>query len=142
MNVSCAGARLHGNKVRLNTNGGSLYRVTNLGPDRHGSDVVVITRESCGYCEEHFRNRGFNKVGKTCNRCKNDAMHPQELATLTAFALGFITCGPVLTAGVSLIGTAYTIAPREIKKLKTRALKAMVIAGFTGAGAVVIFTSF
>ena len=62
-------------------------------------------------------------------------MSPQELATLTAFALGFITCALLLTAGVTLIGTGYIIAPRQVHKLKTRALKSLMAAAVTGAAA-------
>ena len=70
------------------------------------------------------------------------AMYPQELATTTAFALGFVTFGLALTAGVSLLGTTYTIAPRQVRKLKTRALKATAAAAVTGAAAVLLSTNF
>ncbi len=69
-------------------------------------------------------------------------MSPQELNTKAAFALGLITFGLVLTAGVSLLRTTYTIAPRQVRKLKTRTLKTMVTAAFTGAAAVLLSTSF
>ena len=69
-------------------------------------------------------------------------MSPHELATMTAFALGGITCALVITAGISLLGTAYTIAPRQIHKLKTRALKSLLAAAVTGATAIAISTAF
>ena len=69
-------------------------------------------------------------------------MSPQELATLTAFALGFVTCGLVLTASLSLLRTTYTIAPRQVRKLKTKAITTMAAAAVTGAAAVLLSTSF
>ncbi len=69
-------------------------------------------------------------------------MSPQELTTPTAFALGLITCALLLTAGLSLLGTGYTIEPRKVRNLKTRALKTLLAAAITGSSAVVIATSF
>ena len=69
----------------------------------------------------------------------NKTMSPQELATPTAFALGFITFGLVLTAGASMIGTAYTIAPHQVR---SRALKTLAAAAVTGAAAAVVSTNF
>ena len=73
---------------------------------------------------------------------RNKAMSPQELTTISAFALGLITCGLVVAAGVSLFRTTYTIAPRQVRKLKTRALKATAAAAVTGAAAVLLSTNF
>ena len=61
---------------------------------------------------------------------------------MSAFALGFVTFGLVLTAGVSLLRTTYTIAPRQVRKLKTRALKTIAAAAVTGAADVRLSTSF
>ena len=69
-------------------------------------------------------------------------MPPQDLTTLTAFALGLITCALVLSAGLALLGTGYTIAAREIRKLKAMALKSLMAAAVTGAAAILISTSF
>ena len=69
-------------------------------------------------------------------------MDPKEFAPIAAFTLGFITCALVLTAGVSLLGTGYTIVPRQVHKLKTRALKTLLVAAVTGATAILISTSF
>ena len=47
-----------------------MYQLTRSGTDSHGADVVIITCSSCGYCEEHFTQKGLSKVGKPCNRCR------------------------------------------------------------------------
>ena len=65
-------------------------------------------------------------------------MFTNELATLSALALGFVTFGVVLTASVSILRTTYTIAPRQVRRLKTWALKTMAAAAVTGAAAILI----
>lgn len=35
-----------------------MYTLTYSGTDAHGSRVVVITCQACGYFEEHFSDRG------------------------------------------------------------------------------------
>lgn len=107
-----------------------------------GAHIVAITCSSSGYLEEHFIQKGFNKVGKYCKGAGDNSMPPEELATLTALTLGCITCALVITAGVSLLGIGYTIAPRKVHKLKTRALKSLLEAAVTGATAVLISTAF
>jgi hypothetical protein len=46
-----------------------MYTLTSSGTDSHGTDVVVITCQACGYFEEHFTQRELDTVGKKCNRC-------------------------------------------------------------------------
>jgi hypothetical protein len=48
-------------------------------------------------------------------------MNAAELTQLTTFALGFLGRGLVITAGVTILGTGYTIVPHRLHKLKTRA---------------------
>ncbi len=43
---------------------------TDSGTDSHGAQVVIITCSSCGYFEEHFQDRGLEKIGKPCDRCQ------------------------------------------------------------------------
>ena len=47
-----------------------MYTLTSSGTDSQGAYVVIITCNSCGYFEEHFRDRGLDKVGKRCERCQ------------------------------------------------------------------------
>jgi len=35
-----------------------MYTLTSSGTDSHGSRVVVISCQACGYFEEHFSDRG------------------------------------------------------------------------------------
>ena len=44
--------------------------LTSSGIDSHGSHVVIITCQACGYFEEHFRDRGLEKVGNRWDRCQ------------------------------------------------------------------------
>ena len=62
-------------------------------------------------------------------------MSPQDMATITAFTLGGISCALGLTAEVSLLQTVSTIACRKADKLKARALKSLLAAAVTGATA-------
>ena len=48
-----------------------MYQLTRSGTDSHGANVVIITCNSCAYFEEHFRDRGLDKVGKPCDRCQD-----------------------------------------------------------------------
>ena len=54
-----------------------MYTVTSSGTDSHGGDVVIITCRACGYYEEHFAQRGPNKVGSPCGRCRR--LQPDRL---------------------------------------------------------------
>ena len=47
-----------------------MYTLTSSGADSHRAQVVVITCQVCGYFEGHFRHRGLQKVGQTCDRCQ------------------------------------------------------------------------
>ena len=49
--------------------GGELYEMTGTDRDSHGTEVVIITCQACGYFEEHFTGRGLSKVGRRCDRC-------------------------------------------------------------------------
>ena len=69
-------------------------------------------------------------------------MSPQDLATITAFTLAGITFTLLATAGALLLGTCFTIAPRQVHKLMTRALKSLLAAATTGAAAIAISTTF
>ena len=69
-------------------------------------------------------------------------MPPQHLATITAFTLAGITGALLVTAGALLLGTCFTIAPRDIHKLRTRALKSLLAATTTGSAAIVISATF
>ena len=46
-----------------------MYQLTSSGQGSHGTQVVVITCSVCGYFEEHFAQRGLDKVGRRCDRC-------------------------------------------------------------------------
>ena len=69
-------------------------------------------------------------------------MPPQDLATITAFTLAGITGALLVTAGALLLGTCFTIAPRDIHKLRTKALKSLLAAATTGAAAIAISATF
>ena len=47
-----------------------MYTLASSGTDSRGAQVVVITCQACGYFEEHFRDRGLDKLGKRCDRCQ------------------------------------------------------------------------
>ena len=47
-----------------------MYTLTPSGTDFQSAQVVVITCQACGYFEEHFRDRGLQKVGTPCDRCQ------------------------------------------------------------------------
>ena len=47
-----------------------MYTLTSSGADSHGAQVVIITCSSCGYSQEHFSDRGLDKVGTRCDRCQ------------------------------------------------------------------------
>ena len=63
-------------------------------------------------------------------------MNLETLTDLTAFALGFIAVGLTISAGVTPLHTGCTIAPVGLQKLKSRALKHLVIAALAAAAAV------
>ena len=65
-------------------------------------------------------------------------MPPQDLATITTFALAGITCALLVTVGAFLLGTCFTIAPRQVHKLRSRAFKIFLLAAVTGAAAIAI----
>ena len=69
-------------------------------------------------------------------------MPTQDLAIITTFTLAGITCALLVTAGALLLATCFTIAPRHIHKLKTKALKSFLLAAVTGAAAIAIPTTF
>ena len=46
-----------------------MYELTSKGRDSHGTEVVLITCQACGYYEEHFVQRGLDKVARKCDRC-------------------------------------------------------------------------
>ena len=47
-----------------------MYTLTSSSTDSHGAQVVIITCSSCSYSEEHFSDRGLDKVGKPCDLCQ------------------------------------------------------------------------
>ena len=69
-------------------------------------------------------------------------MPPDDLATTTAFTLAIITGALLVTAAALLLGTCFTIAPRQVHKLMTRALKSLLAAATTGAAAIAISATF
>ena len=68
-------------------------------------------------------------------------MSPQEITRPTTLALGFVTFGLFLAASVSLLWTTYNIAPHQVRKLKTRALKSLVADAVTAAAGALVSTS-
>ena len=83
-------------------------------------------------------SRDLRKWASLATGAGNKPMSPQELVTLISFALGFITCALIITATVSFISTSYTIAYRQVYKLKTRAVKSLLAVAAAGAMAIII----
>ena len=46
-----------------------MYTHTSSCTASHGAQVVITTCTTCGYFEEHFRDRCLDKVGKRFERC-------------------------------------------------------------------------
>ena len=69
-------------------------------------------------------------------------MPPQDLATITTFTLAGITSALFVTAGALLLGTCFTIAPSQVRKLRTRVFKSLMASAVTGAAAIVISATF
>ena len=61
----------------------------------------------------------------------------QQLTILTAFALGFITCGLLVVAGVCFLKTGHTAVHHEFAQFKHRGIRTLAGAAATGlAGAI------
>ena len=51
-----------------------MYTLTSSGTDSHVAHVVV-TRQACGYFEEHFRYHGLEQVGNRCDPGREKDRH-------------------------------------------------------------------
>ena len=61
-------------------------------------------------------------------------MNFQQLLILTAFLLGFITCGLLAVAGIRFLKTGYTAVHHEFTQFKQRAFRALAGDAATGPG--------
>ena len=53
-----------------------MYGLTSSSTDSHVAHVVIITCQACGYFEEHFQDRGLEKVSRPWNRYHGQGQKP------------------------------------------------------------------